>query len=69
MTMEQIEEEVSNLPETQQDHLVAYVVHLRHMRDASARQDLSRRMDDRDPAHWISVDQLKEHWKERADRR
>jgi hypothetical protein len=34
------------------------------MRDASTRQKLSRRMDDRDPAHWISVDQLKEHWKE-----
>ena len=64
MTVEQIKEEVSNLPETQQDLLVAYVVHLRHMRDASARQELSRRMDDRDPAHWISVDQLKEHWKE-----
>jgi hypothetical protein len=64
MTVEQIKEEVSNLPETQQDQLVAYVVHLRHMRDASTRQELSRRMDDHDPAHWISVDQLKEHWKE-----
>ena len=64
MTVDQIKEEVSNLPETQQDQLVAYVVHLRHMRDASTRQELNRRMGDRDPAHWISVDQLKERWKE-----
>jgi len=64
MTVDEIKEEVSNLPETQQDQLVAYVVHLRHMRDASTRQELNRRMGDRDPAHWISVDQLKERWKE-----
>jgi hypothetical protein len=64
MTVEQIKAEVSNLPEAQQDHVVAYVVHLRHMREPSTRQELSRRMDDREPSHWISVDQLKEHWKE-----
>ena len=64
MTVEQIKEEVSHLPEAQQDHLVAYVVHLRHLRDPATRQELKRRIDDHDPAHWISVDQLKEHWKD-----
>ena len=64
MTVEQIKEELSNLPEAQQDHVVAYVVHLRHMREPGTRQELSRRMDDREPSHWISVDQLREHWKE-----
>jgi hypothetical protein len=64
MTVEQIKEEVSNLPEAQQDHVVAFVVHLRHARDPGTRQELSRRMDDHEPSHWISVGQLKEHWKE-----
>jgi hypothetical protein len=64
MTVEQIKEELSNLPEAEQDQVVAYVVHLRHMRDPATRRELSRRMDDREPSHWISVDQLREHWKE-----
>lgn len=64
MTVEQIKEEVSNLPEAQQDQVVACVMHLRYMREPSARQELSRRMADRDPAHRISFDQLREHWKD-----
>ena len=64
MTMEQIKEELASMPEEQQDHLVAYVVHLRHLRDPQARQEITRRIDDREPSHWISVDQLKEHWKD-----
>ena len=64
MTLEEIKTGLANLPEEQQDHVVAYLVHLRHMRDPLNRQDLTRKLDDRDPSHWISVDQLKEHWKE-----
>ena len=64
MTMEQIKEELASMPEEQQDHLVAYVVHLRHLRDPQARRENTRRIDDLEPSHWISVDQLKEHWKD-----
>ena len=64
MSLDQIKAELANLPAEQQDHLVAYVVHLRHLRDPLAGQETTRKIDDRDPAHWISVDQLKEHWKE-----
>ena len=64
MTLEQIKEQLASMPEEEQDHVVAYVVHLRHMRDPLTRQELTRKLDDRDPAHWISVDQLKEQWKE-----
>ena len=64
MTLEQIKQELASMPEEQQDHVVAYMVHLRRLRDSQARQELTRRIDDRDPSHWISVAQLKEHWKE-----
>jgi len=64
MTLDQIKEELASMPEEQQDHLVAYVVHLRHLRDPQARREITRRIDDREPSHWISVDQLKEHWKD-----
>jgi hypothetical protein len=64
VTLEQIKKQLASLPEEQQDHLGAYLVHLRHMRDPLLRQELTRQIDDRDPARWVSLDQLKEHWKE-----
>jgi hypothetical protein len=64
MTLEQIKEEIAVMPEEDLDHLVAYLVHLRRLRDPLSTQELTRKIDDRDPAHWISLDQLKEHWKE-----
>jgi len=58
-----IKAELATMPEEQQEHLAAYLVHLRHLRDPLARQEITRRNDDREPSHWISVEQLKEHWK------
>jgi hypothetical protein len=62
MTLEQIKAELASMPEKQQDHLAAYLVHLRHMRDPMVRHDLAQKIDDRDPSHWLSPDQLKESW-------
>ena len=64
MTLDQIKEELASMPEEQQEHLVACLVHLRHIRDPLNAQELARKIDDRDPAHWISLDQLKERWKD-----
>ena len=64
MTLDKIKQELANMPEEQQNHVAAYLIHLRHLRDPITRQELTRRIDDKDPSHWISVDQLKDHWKE-----
>ena len=64
MTLEQIKGELARMPEAQQDHLAAYMVHLRHLRQPQVRAEITRKNDDRDPSHWVSLDQLKEHWKE-----
>jgi len=59
-----MKEELAVMPQDQQDHLAAYLTHLRHLRDPEFRGDLRRRIDDRDPAHWVSLDQLRERWKD-----
>ncbi len=64
MTLDQIKEELTSMPEDQQDHLVAYLVHLRHLRDPVTRHELARKIDDHDPAHWMSLDQFRERWKD-----
>jgi len=64
MSIEQIKAELAAMPVEQQNHLVAYLVHLRHERDPKTKEDLARKIDDREPSHWVSLDQLKEQWKE-----
>jgi hypothetical protein len=63
MSIEQIKAEVAAMSVEQQNHLVAYVIHLRHERDPKLKEELARKMDDREPANWKTLDQLKEHWK------
>jgi hypothetical protein len=64
MTLEEIKEELAVMPQEQQDHLAAYLNHLRHLRDPMSRKDLGQRIDDRDPAHRVPLDQLRDRWKD-----
>lgn len=64
MSLKQIKNELEGMPAAQQDHLAAYLVHLRHQKDAVLRREITERIDDRDPQHWLSVDALREKWKD-----
>lgn len=64
MTINQIKKELAKMSEEQQDQLAAYVVLLRHLRNPESRKEIAARIDDRDPPHWMTLDQLTPHWKE-----
>jgi len=63
VSLKEIKSELVELPQEEQDQLAAYLVHLRHQRDAGVRREISSRLDDKNPDHWISVGQLREKWK------
>jgi len=44
MSIEQIKAEVAEMPEEQQNQLMAYMVHLRHERDPQARREITSGM-------------------------
>lgn len=64
MSLEEVKSEVAHFSPAQQDHLAAYLVHLRHQRDAQTRKDLRSKIDDKNPANWVSLDELRERWKD-----
>jgi hypothetical protein len=64
MSLQEIKTELAEWPQEQQDHLAAYLVHLRHQRDANIRREISERLDDKNPDHWLSVGELREKWKD-----
>lgn len=64
MTFEQLKEQLSGLREDQQDQVAAYLVHLRNLREPGYREEMARRIDDQDPAHWVDLSELRERWKD-----
>lgn len=54
MSLEEIKEQIAALPPTKQDEVMAFLFHLRHGQDSRFQSEVSRRLDDKDPAHWLS---------------
>ncbi len=58
MNLDEIKKEVAELPREDQNQLAAYLVHLRHEQDSKTRADITAKIDDKDPAHWVSLHAL-----------
>jgi len=63
MSLQSLKEKIMRLPIDQQDHLAAFLVHLRRQRDAKGLQQISSRIDDNQPENWISLEGLKAKWR------
>jgi hypothetical protein len=59
MSMAELMRVVVGLPAQQQNELAAFLLHLRLQHDAAWRTEMTRRIDDKDSAHWVSL----ENWK------
>jgi hypothetical protein len=59
MSMPELLREVAALPPERQNELAAFLLHLRLKRDPAWRTELTHRIDDRIPDHWMSL----EDWK------
>jgi hypothetical protein len=58
MSVQEIKQKLAALPRSEQDEVIAYVFHLRHEDDTEYRSKIARRLEDRQPSHWLSPDQF-----------
>jgi hypothetical protein len=56
MSVKEIKEQLATLPRQDQDEVVAYLFHLRHRDDPEYVREIGRRLDDKNPKSWLSVD-------------
>jgi len=64
MDLEAVEKEVASWAPEEQDRLAAFLTVLRLKRTPDHVQELTRRLDDRNPTNWVSLDEvraLREH--------
>jgi hypothetical protein len=59
MSMADLMREAASLPPERQDELAAYLLDLRLNRDPAWRAELTRRIDDKNPENWVSLDDWK----------
>jgi hypothetical protein len=59
MSLEQLKDQAANLQPHEQRELIAYLVSLRTQQDQSFKEQLTRKIEDRDPANWIELDELR----------
>ncbi len=67
MSMAEIMREVSRLDPEGQRELAAYLLHLRLQHDTSWRAEMTRRIDDRNPATWMAPDAVQAELGENKD--
>jgi hypothetical protein len=58
VSVQEIKDKLATLPQKEQDEVAAWLFHLRHLNDTAYQQTLSRRLEDKDPSHWLSPDEF-----------
>ena len=59
MTFTTIQKEIETWNTDDQDRLAAYLTVLRLKRDSNHADELKRRLEDKDPQNWLSLDEVK----------
>ena len=55
MSMAEIMREVAEWPAERQHELAAFLLHLRLEKDSAWRSEMTRRIDDKNPANWVAL--------------
>ena len=60
MSLAELKQQVAVLPEAEQAELSVYLAAKLRRDDPAYREELSRRIDDRDPTHWVPWSELRD---------
>jgi hypothetical protein len=58
MSVQELKTELAALSETERAEVSAFLFHLRHASDPDYQAAVQRRMDDKNPSHWLTLDEL-----------
>lgn len=59
MSLAQLKDEAAHLPSKEQRELIAFLIAAQTARDDAFKMDLAAKIDDRDPAHWMELDEVR----------
>ena len=60
MSLETLKREAAALDESGRKELLAYLISLREQKWAAHAREISKRLDDPNPGHWLTLEEFKE---------
>lgn len=58
MSIQELKDELATLPRKEQDEVIAFLFHLRHVNDSDYQSQISRRLEDGEASHWLSPEEF-----------
>ena len=58
MSVEEIKRSIASLSEPEQSEVIAFLLSIRHASDLAHQQSLSAILADRDPSHWLTLEEF-----------
>jgi len=58
MSIKQLKQELVALSQAERAEIAAFLFHLRHTSDPEYQATLQRRIEDKDPSHWLTPDEF-----------
>jgi hypothetical protein len=69
MSIEALKQELAGLDDESRHHIMAYLVSIEDQKDASYREEMARKIDDKDPSHWLTLEEFDKKLSLREDER
>jgi len=63
VSVKEIKQELTALSTAEQTEVAAFLFHLRHLNDSDYQATLKRRIEDKDPSHWLTPDEFEQRLK------
>ena len=64
MSLAQLKLEAAALTDQERKSLMAFLASLQVANDEALRSELTTILDDKDPSHWVSLDDLQQRWRD-----
>jgi hypothetical protein len=62
MSLTELKDQARNLPPNERRELIAYLVALQTAGDEDFKRKLSAKIDDKDPAHWVELNEAQKRY-------
>jgi hypothetical protein len=64
MSLAQLKDQAAHLQPNEQRELIAFLVSRQAELDEDFKDSLARKIDDKDPSHWVELDELRRRYSE-----
>jgi hypothetical protein len=67
MSIDAIKQELASMDEAKRHHIMAFLIAIEDKKNAEYMAEIARKIDDKDPAHWLTLEEFEKKLSLRRD--